>query len=471
MKKSLFILPVAALAMAACSSDTVTENATQIKLSNADQLTMVPVVQGSTTRATAKTTATLNEFKVRITGKFQKGEENANLWDEGLEQTVKKSGSAWVFDGLADGESYWWADKSTSATFTAWSPADETQSITVADEIANQQDILVAYNAGAREDFDAGVPLNFQHVMSQIIVKALNKNTGDITVKVGGMKICHLQNTGTLAYPTSSTAAATFDWDTTDYEPWSGVSGSATYKNGSETTKTASVTSPRTLTASAQNLADPMLLMPQALQTADLTSESTPGGNYLAILVQVTGKSVGYRDADGYYYTTGGKKIKFTARRDGATTGEMDTYTKAQVDLMKVGTAPTGMTDEDNNAVTAGANQVKMDTETIYPKQGFGTKSDRWAYVGVDLGGLTWKPGYKYTYTLNFSKDGIGKSIADQPSDKSDIPAAENFPYGKNFETGEENDPGEDIVDNPVQLFFTVTVDEWIDADPIPHDM
>ena len=109
----------------------------------------------------------------------------------------------------------------------------------------------------------------------------------------------------------------------------------------------------------------------------------------------------------------------------------------------------------------------------LYPREGFATTSEKFAYVAVALD-QEWKPGYKYTYTLNFSKDGIGKSIADQPSDAAQYNTENptyNFPYGKDFESGEDNNPGEDIVDNPTQLFFTVTVDEWQNADPINKDM
>ena len=39
------------------------------------------------------------------------------------------------------------------------------------------------------------------------------------------------------------------------------------------------------------------------------------------------------------------------------------------------------------------------------------------------------------------------------------------------MESGKPGEPGTDIIDNPTQLFFTVTVDEWIDADAINKDM
>ena len=472
MKKMFFYLPLAALALAACSNEEVVNNAQQIAAVNGDQLQIAPVVTG-TTRATAVTTSNLASFKVRITGNFQDGsgeETAATPITSGSEVVVTKSGGSW-----STASPYWWADKTTEATFTAWSPADQTTAVTVENAIADQKDIVVAFNNGKREDFDAGVPLNFQHVMSQIIVKALNKDAAaDFTVKVGGIKIMNAKNKGTLTLPTASTAAP-FDW--TSYDPWGATAtGSDNYINGVVKAKSADVTSPITLTASANNLADPMMLMPQTLATSDLT-QATLSGNYLAILVQVTGGQVGYRDADGHYYHTSvaaENKIPFTAKRND-TDNDYNTYTKDELTALSAGNLPAGWTSEydhtDANVKTAiqalvGKTIVK-DTEIIYPRDGFSTKTDQYAYVGVDLGGLTWEPGKKYVYTLNFSKEGIGKAIADQPEDAT----GESFPSGRDMESGEAGKPGEDIIDNPTQLFFTVTVDEWIDADAINKDM
>lgn len=499
MKKSLFILPVAALAMAACSSDTVTNDAQRVQLANADKLTIVPAVQGSTTRATSVTTSTLTAFDVYIEGKFQKGEENAALWDNEV-KTITKVGSSWNFPST---EQYWWADKSTAGKFTAMAPTGNisgtvkptTTSVTVDDDIVSQVDYLVAYNEGVREDFSAGVPLNFQHVLSQIIVKAANISTSDIKVEVAGAKLVHAKKTNTLTLPTASTAKGTFSWD--DYTPWNmkaadaegniypDATGDATYSkfNSSESITQSGVT---TLTGSATALFDPMLLMPQKLIAQDLTatSKSAMPNNYLAVLVRVSTKAkVGYRDADGHYYTgTSSDKtvIPFTARRTGSSSN--DTYKEEELAKLAKGEMPagwgSGYTNDDNavqSVISAYDTETKIYTEeeVLYPREGFGTTSEKFAYVAVALD-QEWKPGYKYTYTLNFSKDGIGKSIADQPADAADYNTAHptyNFPYGNNYETGEADVPGEDIVDNPTLLFFTVTVDDWNDATAINKDM
>jgi len=83
-----------------------------------------------------------------------------------------------------------------------------------------------------------------------------------------------------------------------------------------------------------------------------------------------------------------------------------------------------------------------------------GDASAYYAYVAVPVD-IDWKPGYKYTYTLNFSKDGIGKVDPKQPANGKPDPL-NGYPSG--------TPGGSDIIDSPVQLYFTVTVEDWTDA-------
>ena len=479
MKKLFILLPLAAFMMASCSNDEVVNSVSQT--TKADRLQIYPNVQGAT-RATSTTTASLTAFNVKIEGKFQKGEENTELWPDGSIVGLSKTGSSWNFPGT---DQYWWADKVTTAKFTAWAPTDLTTAnafpdgttVTIENDIANQKDVILAYNEGIRENFESGVPINFQHVLSQIIVKAKNSSTSDITVKVAGMKLVNIKNQNTLTVPTKSTAAGTFSWD--DYTPWTATAtGNDTYKKF-DVGESIDQTSSTTLTATAADLADAMLLMPQTLSPQDLTATaaSSMTNTYLAVLVQVsTVASVGKRNEAGNYLDQEGNPIAFTAKRNTEDI-QNNTYTKKELEALEQGNVPEY--DPDNQGgdnVTnnwTSVTSIQTAPEVLYPREGFATTSEKFAYVAVALD-QTWKPGFKYTYTLNFSKDGIGKSIAldAQPSDASTYRTdSNNFPFGKDFESGENNNAGEDIVDNPTQLFFTVTVDEWQNADPINKDM
>lgn len=486
MKKSLFILPITALAFAACSSEDVVTNIQQQSEANGNELTIMPVVQGAT-RATSVTTNTLAAFKVNINGLFQKGETDPTPWGSSEIQTVTKTNGKWAFDGDVH---YWWSNKTDNAKFTAWAPttiAAASGTYQVENTVADQEDVLVAYNEGTREDFEDGVPLNFQHVLSQIVFQAKNSSTSDISVKIAAVQLNNVANSGTLKAIDVKTES-TFDWTT--YTPWSSVGGSDDYANGTATSVSPTSTL-MTLTASNSQLIAPLLLMPQTLTgTADAlkAEEATALADvpYLSLLIQVqTTAKVGYQDKDGYFYknsvdANGDNKIAFTTKRDGTSTGvddnTNDSYTAAEYAALKAGTVP-AYTDGSDGVTTrfqiqddgwTASDVIFTDYQTLYPKVGYSTKNAYYANVGVALN-QTWDPGKKYTYTLNFSKDGIGKSIADQPSDASTV--GDNFPYGKDFVSGEDQKPGTDIVDNPVELFFTVTVDSWTDADAINEDM
>ena len=447
--------------MAACSGDQLVNDAEQKIQSESNRLQLRPVVQMNT-RATSITTATLPAFDVKIDGNFQKGEIKTEKWTAADIQTITRAGSSWVFPTDVQ---YWWADKVTPAKFTAWAPIDwvkagtdlsEGANITVADDIKSQVDYLVAYNEGLREDFDAGVPINFQHVLSQIVVRALNKNPEVFNVRIAGIKLMNAANSNSMKMPAISTVSP-FDWDS--YAPYAAApTGKAGYVWGN--TSAVSVSEPTLLTSAASQLSEPMLLMPQTLTECKLDQTVTPmTGNYLAVLVQVkTVNKVTYYDpttGQAYLDNNGGKGAAVPFDGLDQFGNETNLYTADMLAQLKTGALADGR-------------ELYKEIKTVYPTQGYFSNNDYYAYVGVDIGGLTWKPGYKYTYTLNFSKDGIGKSIADQPTDS---PTDGNFPFGLDPETGDPKQPGEDIVDNPTRLFFTVTVAEWEDGDPLNKNM
>lgn len=80
-------------------------------------------------------------------------------------------------------------------------------------------------------------------------------------------------------------------------------------------------------------------------------------------------------------------------------------------------------------------------------------KNDKYAFaaVGIDI---DWKPGMKYTYTLNFCGDGGGAGEID-PNPGPVDPTDPN-PIDPNPGPG-----GEEILGKPIK--FTVTVDNWVD--------
>lgn len=97
------------------------------------------------------------------------------------------------------------------------------------------------------------------------------------------------------------------------------------------------------------------------------------------------------------------------------------------------------------------------DKETLlYPRP---TQDDNkngkyaFAAVGIDI---DWKPGMKYTYTLNFCGDGGGAGEIDPNPGPVDPTDPNPGPVDPNPGPG-----GEEILGKPIK--FTVTVDNWVD--------
>lgn len=408
MKKLLFLVPLAAVALASCSND---EQISRATVSDTQELTIRPIV-GNTTRAVI-TDANFNQFHVKATvtdGAFWRVASTATEaptaepTEDGAVQTtlsldVLKNGGKWDLFGTNETNYKWyWSSKNANGTFVGYNQGEE--SVEVGNAIADQTDILVAYNTGAASTFTNGVPMLFRHVLSQIVIKADNKDADIRQIKVGGVRLHNIKSRASLTHPAVKTTSGDFDWTTTDYTPWSSLSLPTKYRyfKGTAPTDNNDYSGDAiTLNATAQDITfdGPVLLIPQKNETpADLTSASTTGV-YFDVLIQVRDLEKTASDAKYYIYPA-------------------------------------------------------------KPEDASETWSQTYAWVAVPVA-IDWKPGFKYTYVLHFSKDGIGK----QSPDKED---------GGNDDPDPGHNPGTDIVDNPVPLYFTVTIDEWQDASTSPEE-
>lgn len=396
----MFLLPVAALAMASCSSS---EDVAQNVQTPSQELKFFPAVEG-TTRGAIETTASISKFYVYADGDLKdaitEGSNYSAAW-----QAVEKNGSSWELKG----QKLWWAkdddftpNKVAEGAFTAFAnalnsegvemtAADATAAdaikklvnVTVPTDLSKQTDLVVAYNAGKRTDFISGVPLHFRHALSQIVVNATYANDAEastdqfpeLVVKVKSIKFAYLKNTATLSLPTASTAAGK------TYEPvWAGASGTEVFasKPAAEVT----------LASAAQFIDDseagnPLLLMPQTTAaTTSLVSGSVDGA-----------------------------------------------YLMVEVDINK-----------------------KSDNSNVYPQANYtGNDGTGYAWIAVPVD-IAWKGGYKYTYTLNFSNIACGKAA---PGATAGTEAAN--------EGVAENNPVISGVRTPVNFLVTVE-EAWIDG-------
>lgn len=409
----MFWMPLAAIALASCSND---EQVSQVTRSDVQELTIRPIV-GNVTRSIT-TDANFTQFYLTAeatTGEFwptQGTGDNATAPTKdahtgetttltGVVTKNATSGRWELVTANSTSNTWYWSSKNAVANFTASNV--QSNSVTIADAVADQKDVLVAYNSGTASSFTNGVPLLFRHVLSQIVIKADNKDADVRQIKVAAVRIHNVGKTNTLTLPATKTTADDFKWDETSYTPWANEPGDKTskfyYYKGTTAPNAGSVSESITLNATAQEITfnGAVLQLPQTNAGADLTASSI-SGSYIDVLVQVQ---------------------------------NLETTTPALTDAQKA----------------------------IYPKINVGTTttetlSDQkfaWVAVPVDI---AWKPGYKYTYVLHFSKDGIGKSSPD--------------PEGGDEDPGVT--PGDEIVDNPVPLYFTVTIDEWNDASTSPEE-
>ena len=282
MKKLMYLLPFAALAMASCSNS---EDVVQTAPAAENQEVKIFPQVGGTTRGTLETTASIDEFNLIASGSFATaadGEASASSWPE----TVTKAAGSWTLS-----TPLWWGDATTSANFLAYANKGtatysdgKLTGFTANADVTAQTDLVVAYNSGTKTDFSAGVPLHFQHALSQVLVKAnyVYDNTiatnPDLVIKVKGVRFVNVNPTGTLTLPTTSTVSSyTADWSLT---------GTATEAYES------SFTSPVTLTSTSVAVdnsatAGPLLLIPQTQSaTTDLTA-ATVTGSYLMVKVDI----------------------------------------------------------------------------------------------------------------------------------------------------------------------------------------
>ena len=225
MKSKYLAVALSAVALTACNNEDVLEV-------NQGRGISFQVATEASTRATATTTSTIDNFKV---WGFTDGKTLMN----GIE--VSKSGSEWTYDGTI----FWPA---TDVDFYSVSPADVTgvnitsssqkiTGFTVDTDQSKQVDLLYAVNKGEKKvDHEASaVNINFRHALSQIVFKAKNTNE-NLKVIVKGVKIANIKKAGDFTYPDAATTAhnnsTTGSIVATTQGTWSNVSTAEKFSAG-----------------------------------------------------------------------------------------------------------------------------------------------------------------------------------------------------------------------------------------------
>ncbi len=195
--KKILTIALAALVTAACSKNETTSTNQGNGIGFRSSMTVH-------SRATETTLTNLGEFNVTAIGN------SANYFTD-LSVTSADAGTTWT-----TGSIYYWP--AYGLEFFAYAPVSEKDNVTVSStaqtidfttnaDVADQVDLVVAYNQGDEADYgSSGVPLNFKHALSQVEVLAKCSND-KIKIDVLGVRICQIPAEGTFTFPTAETAA------------------------------------------------------------------------------------------------------------------------------------------------------------------------------------------------------------------------------------------------------------------------
>lgn len=270
MKKELLFAAIAAVGLAACSSDdTLDANKSVYSITFRASVDKV-------TRASEITVSNMQSFNVTAVG-------NSQTYFSNLPASSSDNGTNWTTDNI-----YYWP--SYELTFYAWSHAsDGTVSVDekgqkVTDFTPNksaglQKDFLVSCNKGNKKDNNgSGVTMNFKHALSQIAVQAKCSNS-NIKVEVLGVKLVNVATKADFKFPTTETSTTT----ALAQSQWSNWSESGSYMvKGTKAVE---------LNDKVQSILfsdESFMLIPQKLTAWNTTGESSSTGAYLAVLCRVS---------------------------------------------------------------------------------------------------------------------------------------------------------------------------------------
>ena len=318
MKKNLFFLAAAALALASCSSDETVESAA---LSKSNEINFRPFV-ASNTRSADITESTLSGFKVTATQTNTSTSyfTNVDFTGSGTYQSATK----YYWPSAYNLDFYAYAPIATdvvgsgkqivpTSNGTAYDAASYTKFIvTPATAAASQVDLVYARTnnwgkaTGAASGHEiptkSGVTINFRHAESKVLIKLYNSNS-NIKVTVKDASICNVYTTGVFTF--NATDTDTKNAALLANTQWSGqaTSGSYTVTDESDTKYNVAV-------GSAAQVGVDWILIPQTLTTAATYSGTSVGDAFngacikIDLKIQNNAGSPAYIVGDADHYVT-----------------------------------------------------------------------------------------------------------------------------------------------------------------------
>lgn len=275
MKKNFLFAAVALAAMTSCSNDEV------VNVNNGDAISFRASLDKAISRGAETTVRNLNAFNVTAVG-------NGNNYFTNLGVTSSDNGVSWN-----TASTYYWP--SFDLKFFAYAPQTGIGTVNITDaeqkivgftpkqNVAEQQDLVVAYNTGTRQANEGnGVALNFKHALSQIAVQAkcLNSN---IKIEVKGIRIVNAATGADFTFPTDQTLK-TYELS---QDKWSNYVGkddpTKAYKIESNSVVTLNETAQSLMFDQGNFMLIPQQLIPWAENTQNT-------GAYLSVLCRIYSK-------------------------------------------------------------------------------------------------------------------------------------------------------------------------------------
>ena len=284
MKKATFLLAALALTAASCSDTETLNSSTQ----DTPQNISFSAYTSKLSRAlqTDVTTANLNSFKVTAISS-----DNTQIYFSDL--TFTKKGAVWESEDQYVWPNYplnFYAYKETENTngsdqtkFIKYINLDDNKNIdiTVAKELANQEDFVVAQAlnqtmANTSSNANHAVNLTFKHILTQIVVKAKNSNTEKYTVEVSDVAIRNIMSEGNYNFASQTMTAKNGKNDF----------------NASFNPKELTTEDHEMMTVSGNGK---WYLIPQTVTPWNRSTDqtNTDHGTYLALKVKITSKNTG----------------------------------------------------------------------------------------------------------------------------------------------------------------------------------
>lgn len=408
MKKTLFFLATAALALAACNK------VETLEVNPGDSIAFRPFTSALTRVASTKDVTTTSIASFNVTA-FNAGE-TTNPYINDITYSKNSAGVFYVNPEAASNatpdyrnEYYWpannldfyaysWTDGDPSAYFAGTqvaSTAYNTFTYTPNRTEAPFADLVVACvpNASKASYGASGIPLNFRHAASKIVVKVKN-TSAQLKFDIDAWKVGYLYEKGTYTLPkvttatnypdgaTSPTLLSLSNWN------WDDATQVVDHKYVSNLSSMVYV-NPNTTEAAA--LGGEMILVPQTHKVIDMTAD----------------------DQKGYASTEAGAAL------DGA-------FIAVKFII------------RNNDNSTNGQGTVIYGTASGDPV----TYATGWAIWPLPASSV-WEPGKKYTYTIDLAGGGYYETNQTET------------------ESGADPDALDPILDNAVIKFVTVTVDAW----------